>query len=273
MIRYAHSMPYLLAPNDPSGAFPDVSCALREPDGLLAIGGDLSITRLLNAYRNGIFPWYGGGEPILWWSPDPRTVLVPRQLHISRSLRKALRRGEFRVTMDRDFPAVINACAQPRESGSGTWLVPEMVAAYRALHIRGNAHSVEVWHAGELVGGLYGVAIGGVFFGESMFTRRPNASKVALVHLCQRLTDWGFGLIDCQVLTEHLIRMGAIQITRADFIERLAALCEQPGRPGRWDDGSLALPAPSAPAAVALASVSTTAPTKVPTMQADDDAA
>lgn len=262
-------MPYLLAPNDPSGAFPDVACALREPDGLLAIGGDLGVTRLLNAYRQGIFPWYGIGDPILWWSPDPRTVLVPRQLHISRSLRKVLRRGLFQVSMDRDFPAVINACARPRAPDAGTWLVPEMISAYRALHIHGHAHSVEVWQAGELVGGLYGVAIGGVFFGESMFTRRPNASKVALVHLCQRLNDWGFGLIDCQVLTEHLLRMGATQIRRADFIEQLRALRDQPGRPGRWDDGALVLAA--APTAPPVATV--TAAASAPEAKADDDAA
>lgn len=250
MIRYAPSLPYLLAPNDPSGTFPDVREALREPDGLLAVGGDLSVGRLLNAYRHGIFPWYSAGDPILWWSPDPRTVLFPDRLHVSASLRKLLRRGRFLVTMDRDFPAVVNACAAPREPDGGTWLVPEMIGAYRMLHVRGHAHSVEVWRDGALVGGLYGVAVGALFFGESMFSRESNASKVALVHLCQRLADWGFGLIDCQVVTEHLLRMGAEQIRRARFIELVRALRDRPGRAGAWDDGGPPH-APGAPAGVA----------------------
>lgn len=242
-------MPYLLAPNDPSAAFPDVSEALTEPDGLLAIGGDLGIKRLVAAYRQGIFPWYGHGDPILWWSPDPRTVLVPDEIRISRSLRKILRKRLFEVTMDRDFPAVINACALPRERGGGTWLVPEMISAYRALHVRGIAHSVEVWHEGTLAGGLYGVAIGGAFFGESMFTRIDNASKIALVHLCQRLGQWGFGLIDCQVLTGHLVRMGARQMPRASFIERVEQLRDRALPTGSWDDGTFSYPqSPAMPA-------------------------
>jgi leucyl/phenylalanyl-tRNA--protein transferase len=244
VIRYARSMPYVLAPNDPSGAFPDVREALREPDGLLAVGGDLSVARLSNAYRNGIFPWYSDGDPILWWSPDPRTVLLPDRLHLSRSLRKLLRRQRYGVTMDRDFPAVIKACAEPREPGGGTWLVPEMISAYRALHVRGIAHSVEVWQDGGLVGGLYGVAIGAAFFGESMFSRTDNASKIALVHLCQRLDARGFGMIDCQVLTEHLIRMGAMQVRRTRFIEMLTELRDRPLPPGSWDDGRLSFPRP-----------------------------
>lgn len=237
-------MPYVLAPNDPTGAFPDVSEALREPDGLLAVGGDLSVARLVNAYRHGIFPWYSDGDPILWWSPDPRTVLIPDQLRQSRSLRKLLRRRVLGVTMDRDFAAVIKACAEPREPGGGTWLVPEMISAYRALHVRGIAHSVEVWQDARLVGGLYGVAVGGVFFGESMFSRVSNASKVALVHLCQRLADWGFGMIDCQVLTGHLIRMGATQVRRARFVRMLEALRDHPSPTGSWDDGLLRFPEP-----------------------------
>ncbi|MGB5735904.1 MAG: leucyl/phenylalanyl-tRNA--protein transferase [Thiohalocapsa sp.] len=238
-------MPYLLAPNDPSAAFPDVSEALSEPDGLLAVGGDLGIKRLVAAYRQGIFPWYGHGDPILWWSPDPRTVLVPSEIRISRSLRKVLRKGLFSVTMDRDFPAVINACALPRDLDGDTWLVPDMISAYRALHVRGIAHSVEVWCEGTLAGGLYGVAIGGVFFGESMFTRVDNASKVALVHLCQRLSDWGFGLIDCQVLTGHLLRMGARQMPRAAFIQHLEQLRDQASPSGSWDDGRTSPPQPA----------------------------
>jgi len=251
LIRTANTMPYLLAPNDASAAFPDVSEALTEPDGLLAIGGDLGVKRLVAAYRHGIFPWYGHGDPILWWSPDPRTVLVPDEIRISRSLRKTLRKRLFGVTMDRDFPAVINACALPREPDGGTWLVPEMISAYRALHVRGIAHSVEVWQDGALAGGLYGVAIGGAFFGESMFTRVDNASKVALVHLCQRLSQWGFGLIDCQVLTGHLVRMGACQIPRASFIRRVEQLRDRALPTGSWDDGSFSYPQP--PAAVTIA--------------------
>ncbi len=192
----------------------------QEPDGLLAVGGDLSATRLINAYRRGIFPWFGDGDPILWWSPDPRTVLVPDRLRVSRSLHKTLRRGRFGVSMDRDFDAVIQACAEPRDEDGGTWLVPDMINAYQRLHAHGLAHSVEVWQNGALAGGLYGVAIGRVFFGESMFTRISDASKVALVHLCRTLSEQGFRLIDCQVLTGHLIRMGA----RADIPRSLFAI-------------------------------------------------
>jgi len=228
---------YLLDPNDPKAPFPNVAQAEREPDGLLAIGGDLSVTRLINAYRRGIFPWFSDGDPILWWSPDPRTALFPEQLRISRSLRKTLRRGLFHTTTDRDFDAVIHACAQPRSAGGGTWLVPEMIAAYRRLHHEGFAHSVEVWHDSTLAGGLYGVAIGRVFFGESMFTRISDASKVALVHLCRLLSERGFRLIDCQVLTGHLIRMGAEQIPREDFVRMLDRWCQVPDWHGRWVDG------------------------------------
>lgn len=247
MSRQLRVLPYLLPPNDPSGTFPDVNEALRDPDGLLAIGGDLSVTRLVNAYRQGIFPWYGAGDPILWWSPDPRTVLFPREIHISHSLRKLLRRRQLGVTMDRDFPAVIRACAMPRDADGGTWLLPEMIAAYRALHVRGLAHSVEVWQEGVLVGGLYGVAIGRAFFGESMFTRVDNASKVALVHLCHQLATWGFGPIDCQVMTAHLLRMGARPIPRREFIAALAAVRDLPMPTQCWDDGQIHYPAATPP--------------------------
>ena len=235
-------MPYLLAPNDPSGAFPDPAEAMRDPDGLLAVGGDLSTRRLINAYRHGIFPWYGEGDPILWWSPDPRTVLLPDRLHRARSLRKLLRQRPFGVTMDRDFPAVIRACAGPRADSQGTWLLPEMINAYCALHVHGIAHSVEVWQAGQLVGGLYGVAMGGAFFGESMFSRTDNASKVALVHLCEHVLGLGIELIDCQVLTAHMRRMGAELMPRARFMERLQALRDRPLTPGTWDDGRVHYP-------------------------------
>jgi len=246
LIRATKTMPYLLAPNDPSASFPRVSEALTEPDGLLAVGGDLGVKRLVAAYRQGIFPWYSAGDPILWWSPDPRTVLIPGEVRISRSLGKLMRKGAFRITMDRDFPAVINACALPRERSGGTWLVPEMISAYRALHVHGVAHSVEVWKDGALAGGLYGVAIGGIFFGESMFTRVDNASKVALVHLCQRLNSWGFGLIDCQVMTGHLLRMGARQIPRVRFIGLVEQLRDRPAHRGSWDDNTPIHPAASA---------------------------
>ncbi len=235
-------MLYLLDPGNPRTPFPDVETAEREPDGLLAIGGDLSVTRLVNAYRRGIFPWFGVGDPILWWSPDPRTVLYPDRPRISRSLRKTLRKGRFGATMDRDFDAVITACARPRAADGGTWLIPEMIAAYRRLHRRGFAHSVEIWRDGTLAGGLYGVAIGRVFFGESMFARISDASKVALIHLCTRLSEQGFRLIDCQVSTEHLLRMGAEQIPRADFIRMLERWCPLPDRRGSWDDGQISLP-------------------------------
>jgi leucyl/phenylalanyl-tRNA--protein transferase len=226
----------LLDPRDPRAPFPDVSLAEREPDGLLAVGGDLSVARLVNAYRHGIFPWFGPGDPILWWSPDPRTILLPAEVRVSRSLKKTLKRGAFTVSLDRAFDQVIRACAEPRPDSGGTWLVPEMIAAYRRLHRHGLAHSVEVWNQGALAGGLYGVAIGRVFFGESMFTRVTDASKFALVHLCRTLEDWGYGLIDCQVLTGHLLRMGAVQIPRARFVELLRHWCEPPGRQGSWDE-------------------------------------
>jgi leucyl/phenylalanyl-tRNA--protein transferase len=242
-MRRPRTLPYLLSPNDPSGAFPTVDAALREPNGLLAIGGDLGVRRLINAYRQGIFPWYNKGDPILWWSPDPRTLLIPRELHISRSLRKLLRKRRFALTMDRDFPRVINACAAVSRHGeTGTWLQPEMIRAYQALHIRGIAHSVEVWEREQLVGGLYGVAIGRAFFGESMFSHASNASKIALVSLCQRLACWGFALIDCQVVTEHLLSMGAASVPRATFIAMLEACRDLPGREGNWDDGRFHYP-------------------------------
>jgi leucyl/phenylalanyl-tRNA--protein transferase len=245
-MRRPRSLPYLLSPNDPSGAFPTVDQALRDPDGLLAIGGDLSVRRLINAYRHGIFPWYNDGDPILWWSPDPRTLLIPSELHISRSLRKFLRKRRFALTMDRDFPQVINACAGVSRHGeTGTWLLPEMIRAYRVLNIHGIAHSVEVWEKNQLVGGLYGVAIGRAFFGESMFSLATNASKVALVFLCQQLAQWNFALIDCQIATEHLTGMGARSVPRASFIAALEACRDQPGHEGSWDDGGWHYPEPS----------------------------
>jgi len=228
---------------DPYSPFPDVSLAEFEPNGLLAVGGDLSPMRLVSAYRQGIFPWYSEQEPILWWSPDPRTVLFPDHLKISRSLRKTLRKGLFQVSMDQGFQQVIEACAAPRRDSPGTWLTREMILAYRQLHELGLAHSVEVWQEGRLVGGLYGVAIGGVFFGESMFSRVSDASKVALVHLCEQLLAWGFRMVDCQVYTQHLVSLGADEIPREAFCRHLDDWCKLPGRPGPWSCADPASPA------------------------------
>ena len=227
-------MLHLLDPSDDGAPFPEVDQALRDPDGLLAVGGSLSTRRLLNAYRHGIFPWYSQGEPILWWSPDPRLVLFPEHLRVSRSLRKTLRRGLFRVTVDRDFRQVMRACAAPRDDGPGTWITAEMLDAYARLHDLGHAHSVEVWSDERLVGGLYGVAVGRVFFGESMFSRETDASKVALVHLVERLQAWGYHLIDCQIRTEHLIRLGAEEIPRARFVELIRGWRQEPDSDDAW---------------------------------------
>lgn len=225
--------PFWLDPGEDSGAFPDPALALAEPNGLLAIGGNLAPRRLLAAYRLGIFPWYSTGQPILWWTPDPRAVLFPERLHISRSLRKTLRRGGLTVTADTAFDAVVAACAEPRPDQDGTWITGEMRQAYGELHRRGHAHSVETWQGDRLVGGLYGVAIGRVFFGESMFTRQTDASKVAFVRLVRQLEAWDFGLIDCQMYSNHLARFGAEEIPRARFMALLDDYCERPG-PTHW---------------------------------------
>lgn len=214
--------------------FPPPSAALSDPDGLLAVGGDLSPERLLAAYRQGIFPWYEPGQPILWWSPDPRTVFLPGDFHISRSLRKCLRRSPFRVTLDTAFEQVITHCGAPRGPGEGTWITDEMHAAYCRLHQLGHAHSAEVWRDGQLVGGLYGVGIGRAFFGESMFSRADNASKVALAHLSRRLDEWGFGVFDAQVASAHLFTLGARQIPREDFQALLLDCVEMPAPAPPW---------------------------------------
>lgn len=210
-------MIYLLDREAPDTRFPNPGDAEQDPNGLLAIGGDLSSERLLQAYKRGVFPWFSEDQPLLWWSPDPRMVLRPDELRVSRSLRKTLRRNRFEVSMDQAFEEVIRGCAQPRPNEDGTWLVPEMIDAYCDFHRLGYAHSIETWLDGELVGGLYGVALGRIFFGESMFSRANDASKVALVYLVERVRQWGFKLIDCQVYTEHLETMGAKQIPRDDF--------------------------------------------------------
>ncbi|HXF67619.1 MAG TPA: leucyl/phenylalanyl-tRNA--protein transferase [Burkholderiales bacterium] len=214
--------------------FPPVERALAEPNGLLAAGGDLSLPRLLEAYRGGIFPWYGEGQPVLWWSPDPRMVLFPEELKIPRSLAKRLRRRDYALTADACFEEVIRACAAPRPGQEGTWITREMIAAYTRLHRTGYAHSVETWIGGELAGGLYGVALGAAFFGESMFTRAPDASKIALVALVRQLARRGYGLIDCQMATAHLARFGAREIPRAEFLRRLADLVNYPHPAGKW---------------------------------------
>ncbi|MGZ8158485.1 MAG: leucyl/phenylalanyl-tRNA--protein transferase [Methylobacter sp.] len=224
----------VLDPHNPEQDFPSVNKALREPDGLLAVGGCLSQNRLLKAYRRGIFPWYNPGEPILWWSPDPRLVLFPDKLVISRSLSKTLRKNIFSVTFDRAFDEVIAACSNPRKDAAGTWITAEINAAYNQLHQAGFAHSVEAWLGDELVGGLYGVALGQVFFGESMFHTRTDASKVAFVTLVQQLTSWGYQLIDCQVHTKHLESFGAQEIDRAYFTKLLDRYCDIPVNSSAW---------------------------------------
>jgi leucyl/phenylalanyl-tRNA--protein transferase len=207
---------------------------MDEPDGLLAAGGDLSPERILAAYHQGIFPWFNPGEPILWWCPNPRTVIYPEQLHISRSLRKTLRQQIYRVTLDTAFTQVITACAQPRTGASGTWISAEIIAAYSRLHRMGFAHSVEVWRDNELVGGLYGIALGRMFFGESMFSRADNASKVGFAHLSQQLMAWDFPLIDCQVANNHLFSLGATEISRAAFQKMLVDFTQRPPLLGTW---------------------------------------
>ncbi|GMR14590.1 MAG: leucyl/phenylalanyl-tRNA--protein transferase [Gammaproteobacteria bacterium] len=210
-----------LLSQDPESPFPAVELALENPRGLLAAGGDLSVTRLVNAYRHGIFPWYSEDEPILWWSPSPRCVLYPERVHISRRLRRRYNQGAFSVTADRAFAQVIEACAKARGNAGGTWITKEMQDAYILLHATGIAHSLEVWRGGELAGGVYGLALGPVFFGESMFSRVNDASKVALVALCRQMMQWEFTLLDCQVSNPHLLSMGAEEVSRAEFQQHL----------------------------------------------------
>lgn len=214
--------------------FPPVERALKDPNGLLAAGGELSLPRLIEAYENGIFPWYSDGQPILWWSPDPRMVLFPAEIRISRSLRKRIARRNYEVRADTAFDSVIRACSAPRAGHEGTWITDDMAEAYSALARAGYAHSVETWIGGELAGGLYGVAIGRMFYGESMFTRIPDASKIALAHLVRQLERWEFGMIDCQMKTAHLARFGAREIARADFMRRLVKLVNYPRSTRKW---------------------------------------
>ena len=214
-----------------NSAFPPVENALRSPSGLLAAGGNLSATRLLEAYRQGVFPWFSEGEPVLWWSPDPRTVLIPGEFKISRSLAKTLRNAAYEVRTDTAFEQVIRGCAAPRNGQHGTWIHESMINAYCTLHQMGYAHSVEVWmdstmprNGQQLAGGLYGIAIGRMFYGESMFSRANNASKVALAHLARQLDRWQFGMVDCQMNTSHLVSLGAREMPRGEFIMKLQEL-------------------------------------------------
>jgi len=215
-------------------SFPEVHQALTDPDGLLAAGGCLSTQRLINAYKQGIFPWYSEDSPILWWSPNPRLVVFPEKLHISKSLQKTLRKQIYQVSFDSAFTQVIEACAAPRQGETGTWLSQDMQQAYRQLHHAGYAHSIETWHNNELVGGLYGIALGKVFFGESMFHTKTNASKIAFVSLVQQLSVWGYQLIDCQVHTSHLSSLGAEEIKRSQFCALLEQYCDTPPSPSAW---------------------------------------
>jgi leucyl/phenylalanyl-tRNA---protein transferase len=215
-------------------AFPPPEEALTEPNGLLAAGGDLTPERLLAAYKRGIFPWYQEGQPILWWSPDPRAVLTPSTLKVSRSLRRSLKRQRFEFRVDTAFDLVVAACAEPRHYGGGTWITAEMAEAYGRLHRLGWAHSFESWIDGRLVGGLYGVAIGRAFFGESMFTRVTDASKVALVHAVEYLRSRETEIIDCQVASAHTRSLGAVDIPRAEFVSLIGNLCADPGLPQTW---------------------------------------
>jgi leucyl/phenylalanyl-tRNA--protein transferase len=222
---------------DAADRFPPASEALTEPNGLLAAGGDLAPERLLAAYRRGIFPWYEEGQPILWWSPNPRAVLWPDNLKVSRSLRRSLTKRRFDFAVDTAFDAVIAECAAPRRYGGGTWITADVAHAYSRLHALGWAHCFETWRAGELVGGMYGVAIGRVFFGESMFSRANDASKVSLVRGIELLRERGFELVDCQVASAHTTSLGASTLPREEFVALLARLCEPSGTPQSWRRG------------------------------------
>lgn len=228
-----------LSPSDPPEAFPDVAEALTDPDGLLAAGGDLDPKRILVAYRKGIFPWYDDGQPILWWSPDPRCILRPADLHLSRRLRQQIRNSDAELRFNQAFADVIRACAGERKSQQGTWITDDIMAAFERLHADGWAHSVEIWEDGQLVGGVYGLCIGRVFFGESMFSARPNTSKMALFGLTRHMHAEGLELLDCQVVSQHLVTLGASTIDRAEFTEILDRACSPPSRHESWPRASM----------------------------------
>ena len=232
-------MIFRLDDTPPDHPFPNPALAESDPNGLLAVGGDLHPRRLLNAYRHGIFPWFSEDQPILWWSPDPRMVLFPDEIHVARSLRRQMRRGGLELRIDSDFAGVLDGCAAPRREDEGTWLIPEMRTAYLALHRMGWAHSFELWQDERLVGGLYGVALGSMFFGESMFSRIPSASRIVLVYLCEHLSANGFPVIDCQIHNSHLERMGAREIPRSHFQRLLAEAVETPCEATVWQTAPL----------------------------------
>ena len=231
-----------ISANDPPETFPAIDGAFDVPDGLLAAGGDLSEERLLYAYRHGIFPWYDEGQPILWWSPDPRCVLRPHEFHIARRLRRTILRSNATLTFNRAFPDVVAACAEDREGQHGTWITPEMVEAYTELHGNGWAHSIEIWLNGDLIGGLYGLAIGRAFFGESMFSRRSNASKIAMLALCRELLRHDCEIIDCQVESPHLVSLGATMMPRSRFAAVLKDVCRSQERFAGWPAKPVAVP-------------------------------
>lgn len=223
-----------LSPTDPADAFPPIELALREPDGLLAAGGDLSKERLLTAYRRGIFPWYEEGQPILWWSPDPRCVLRPADFHVSRRLRQYARRSDFTLSCNKAFAAVIEACAGDRKTQQGTWITQDVMSAFLDLHSDGWAHSIEIWDGDKLAGGIYGLSVGRVFFGESMFSHQDNASKFAMLGLCSILWQNDFDLLDCQVLSQHLLTLGAQLMDRSEFSQILDKSCAQADQFASW---------------------------------------
>ncbi len=228
--------------DDPPDHFPPVESAMREPDGLLAAGGDLAPERLLWAYRHGIFPWYDEGQPLLWWSPDPRCVFRPGDFQMTRRLGRTLRNSLAEVRVNTAFPDVIRACAGPRRHEQGTWITPDMIAAYETLHTQGWAHSIELWEAGRLCGGLYGLAIGQAFFGESMFSDVPNASKIALAFLDRLMSAGEFRLVDCQVISQHLLSLGATTIPRSEFTAELEAACTTLNRFENWPTAPISVP-------------------------------
>ena len=230
-----------LSPTDPQQAFPPVETALREPDGLLAAGGDLSTARLLCAYRSGIFPWSDEGQPILWWSPDPRCVFKKGDFHVSRSMRRHLRQLTAEVRFNTSFAAVIRACAAPRVYEKQTWITADMITAYERLHSEGWAHSVEIWRDGSLVGGLYGLAIGRAFFGESMYSAEENASKIALLTLSRMINADEFGIFDCQVPSSHLLSLGATLSPREEFTKILKPLCDPVVRFENWPSAPISM--------------------------------
>lgn len=229
-----------LSRDDPPEAFPELDAALSVPNGLLAAGGDLSPPRLLHAYEHGIFPWFDRGQPILWWSPDPRCVLPPADFHVARRLRRTLRQGTCEITWNRSFDRVIAACAEPRPQQSGTWITPDMMDAFCGLHRDGWAHSVEVWRGRRLVGGIYGLALGKVFFGESMFSRAPDASKTAMLALCRVLARNDFELLDCQLVSPHLLSLGASPMPRREFGRLVRRACAGRARFTAWPRAAVA---------------------------------